>query len=302
MSQPLPVAYEYDISAFVRPVSKLSVYGAENLDIYKASYKGHLVAATVIRVLGPLADRKPWDRTEKRFLREIVHWRKLRHENVTPFYGFCKSNFGPPGAISYISPWMRGGRATDYLKVHPDADRMNLVVGIANGLAYLHDNELVHGELMGSNILVEHSRGRAMLCDYGLWNILDDNRFEFTMGDRESLRFLAYELCTCSVLQPTFATDVWSFGMTAYQLFSGKLPYDHVYSSCRVPRHVADGQLPSHPGSPAQERGLTDDMWDLMQRCWITDHDIRPSSKSVVESIQKVRDQWYDPPAATVTP
>ena len=129
---------------------------------------------------------------------------------------------------------MRGGRATDYLRIYPDADRMNIVgfihllyemelnrfssqvAGIASGLAHLHDHALIHGEVMGGNVLIEHSSGRAMLCDYGLWNVLDDNRFEFTMVDRIAMRFLAYELCTCEISDVTFATDVWSFGMTAY--------------------------------------------------------------------------------------
>jgi len=276
-----------DLSTFVLPLTTRAVYCAENLDIHKGSYKGHIVAATVIRVLGPWIDRRPWDRTEKRFLQELVRWQKLRHPNITPIYGYCKSTFGPPTALSYISPWMQGGRVPEYLRHHPETDRMKLAVDVAQGLAYLHDNDLIHGELMGSNVLVNHVNGRALLCDYGLWNVLDDNRFEHTMGDRPCLRFAAVELCVGDVSNVTPITDVWSYGMTAYQLFSDKLPFSHILSSFRVPGHISRGNLPEHPGSLARERGLTDEVWEVIQSCWVT-YTARPSSRSICESMQRL--------------
>ena len=55
-------------------------------------------------------------------------------------------------------------------------------------------------------------------------------------------------------------------------------------------RSIARGNLPHHPGSPATDRGLTPDCWDLLQHCWNVRSSERPSADYIVK---RVRDLQY---------
>ena len=47
--------------------------------------------------------------------------KRLTHPNIVPLLGIT------PDPLQLISEWMPGGDLTDYIKKHPDADRVGLV-------------------------------------------------------------------------------------------------------------------------------------------------------------------------------
>lgn len=52
---------------------------------------------------------------------EAVMWKHAKHPNIVPFLGVTSDPF------QLVSSWMSGGNLTDYIKKHPDADRLTLV-------------------------------------------------------------------------------------------------------------------------------------------------------------------------------
>ena len=48
-------------------------------------------------------------------------WNRLDHKNIVPLLGITSE------PLQLISEWMPGGDLTDYVKKHPDADRLDLV-------------------------------------------------------------------------------------------------------------------------------------------------------------------------------
>ena len=50
-------------------------------------------------------------------------WRALRHPNVLPMLGVTATE--PPFAM--VSEWMTNGDINDFVKTHPEADRLKLV-------------------------------------------------------------------------------------------------------------------------------------------------------------------------------
>ncbi|CAE6538083.1 unnamed protein product [Rhizoctonia solani] len=82
----------------------------------------------------------------KNAAKELYHWSKLRHPNTLPLMGLALFR----GYISMISEWMDHGSLTDYLRKYPDVDRIALCVGICDGLCYIHEGDMVHGDLKGA--------------------------------------------------------------------------------------------------------------------------------------------------------
>lgn len=48
---------------------------------------------------------------------------RFAHPNVLPTLGYAEIN----GQLAIISPWMRNGNVVQYTKLHPEADRVQLV-------------------------------------------------------------------------------------------------------------------------------------------------------------------------------
>ncbi|KAG8724263.1 hypothetical protein FRC09_020551 [Ceratobasidium sp. 395] len=65
-----------------------------------------------------------------------------------------------------VSPWMENGNLMTYIKRNSSVNRYQLCTEVAQGLAYLHKREMVHGDLKAANVLIS-DRGVAMLTDFG---------------------------------------------------------------------------------------------------------------------------------------
>ncbi|CAE6536401.1 unnamed protein product [Rhizoctonia solani] len=124
----------------------------------------------------------------KRAAREIYTWSKCKHPNVVELIGLAVFR----ECLAMISHWEENGTLLHYLSKHPSADRCHLSTSICAGLVYLHENDIVHGDLKGANILIAGD-GRPMLMDFGNASLLDAT-LQFTQtntGPSFSLRWTA---------------------------------------------------------------------------------------------------------------
>jgi len=86
-------------------------------------------------------------------------WKRLAHPNIVHLLGITIA------PLQLISNWMSGGDLSEYIKKHPDTDRLGLVgvpsfcaypaysyyqlSDVAEGLYYLHSCNVIHGDLKG---------------------------------------------------------------------------------------------------------------------------------------------------------
>jgi len=59
----------------------------------------------------------------QRLCTNAVMWKRLRHPNVVSFLGFGSDS--PPFSLVY--PWMSNGNLSNYVREHPDVDKLSLV-------------------------------------------------------------------------------------------------------------------------------------------------------------------------------
>ncbi|KAL5504703.1 hypothetical protein ACEPAH_7366 [Sanghuangporus vaninii] len=158
------------------------------------------------------------------FEKEVYVWSKLKQENILPLMGYAIDAM--TGFPLLVSEWMENGSAWTYVNSHQDPDVLRLVIGIATGLAYLHQNGVVHSDIKSDNVLVSAS-GDALICDFGCSRIIAASRSlaNVSSGIRGTSRYLAYELVAPIPSCHTQKTDVWAFGMTVYELAFRQRPY-----------------------------------------------------------------------------
>ncbi|KAF8603367.1 kinase-like protein, partial [Ceratobasidium sp. AG-I] len=142
--------------------------------------------------------------------REIYAWSKLRHENIQQLLGLATFR----DQVALLSPWMDNGSLADFLIKNPDVGRSKMCLGIAEGLAYMHSQGVVHGDLKAANVLVSNDL-TVKITDFGS-TLLSTFSLNFASTDAVSfsLRWAAPELILSqSRIVPTTESDVYSLGM-----------------------------------------------------------------------------------------
>jgi len=108
--------------------------------------------------LNPRLNRRPLT-NPKLFCREAIVWKRLNHPNIVPFKGVTLN------PLQLISEWMPHGELREYIKENQYMNRVGLVgsslpthmqhltypqlLGVAEGLGYLHSCNVIHGDLKG---------------------------------------------------------------------------------------------------------------------------------------------------------
>ncbi|KAG9100172.1 hypothetical protein FS749_016035 [Ceratobasidium sp. UAMH 11750] len=144
----------------------------------------------------------------KHAARELYVWSRLKHNNVLELLGLALFR----DQMAMISPWMESGALLDYIKRNPTVDRCQLAIDVSEGVAYLHQNDIIHGDIKSMNILVSRE-GIAKLADFGCTELKSTVRFTTTTSVLAfSLRWTAPEMLTGAIARSKEA-DVYAFGM-----------------------------------------------------------------------------------------
>jgi len=261
--------------------------------VYRATFHGRPIVMKVLDIAHQ-ADR---EKLHGLLAREVVGWKWLQHENILPFLGVM---FAP--SISIVSPRMENGNIMDFIKVHPSYNRLDLLVGAVTGLEYLHQHDIVHGNLKGVNILID-SEHRARLADFGLAVIIDETTSRTTATGSElkgTTRRMAPELLLPEEFGyngrlmkqlPSKDTDIYAIGMTILEVLTGCAPFAGVTRDETVILKVIQGDRPERPAS-----GLSDMLWELLVATWVVQHALepprRPSARTVLERLKECVDHW----------
>ncbi|KIK45718.1 hypothetical protein CY34DRAFT_493401 [Suillus luteus UH-Slu-Lm8-n1] len=166
----------------------------------------------------------------QRIHREIRTCARLKHRNILSVYGYT---YGFGLFMAIVSPWAENGNLTTYLE-RKDAHltmvrRFQILRDIADGLHYLHTNNVIHGDLTGPNVLI-HGDGTACLADFGLSlvysEVMSISLASWTSTFHGNFRWLAPELLgepdneldNELPVRPSKCSDVYSFGGITLQL------------------------------------------------------------------------------------
>jgi hypothetical protein len=264
--------------------------------VRRAEWRGADVA---VKTLLPIPLGPTGNDLVNRFFKEASLHLRLRHPHIVPCYGVCEKH-EEDGHVSYglLMELQEGGSLQSVLQDKsrdlPVCDRIRLLKQIAAGLLYLHSENIVHGDLKSQNVLLDEF-GKAKLSDFGFSNVkqmlecrerLDGSSVRPAMGPAGSILWIAPEqFFDPRIGRPAEAgskTDVFSFGITMWEVLTRSLPYEDIpslSSAAHVSAAVNSGLRPSIAKVPSD---VPLEVIDLMQRCWSGDRGVRPTMKEAL--------------------
>ncbi|NWU14854.1 LMTK1 kinase, partial [Cephalopterus ornatus] len=225
---------------------------------------------------------------QMQFLEEAQPYRALQHTNLLQCLAQCAEvtpyllvmEFCPLGDLKGYLRSCRGAEA-----MTPDLLTLQrMACEVACGVLHLHRNNYIHSDLALRNCLLTADL-TVKIGDYGLSHCKYKDDY-FVTADQlwVPLRWIAPELIdevhgNLLVVDQTKASNVWSLGVTIWELFElGSQPYDH-YSDRQVLAYAIKEQQLKLP-KPQLKLSLSERWYEVMQFCWLQPEQ-RPTAEEV---------------------
>ncbi|KAI3850062.1 hypothetical protein MKW92_032283 [Papaver armeniacum] len=202
-------------------------------------YKGNLKDGSEVAVISLCAKEDLWTcYLEVYFQREVADLARLNHENTGKLFGYCRES--NPFSRMLVFEYASNGTLYEYLHFGEGCQlswrrRMNIIVGIARGLRYLHtelEPPFAMSELNSSAVYLTEDFS-PKLVDFEIWNSILA-RLEKKSGSSGS----EAALCGFTESLETFRQDVhdniYGFGVLLLEIISGRPTY------CKNRGHLVD--------------------------------------------------------------
>lgn len=201
--------------------------------VYRA-YQSTVGREVAVKIILPgLANQPEFIR---RFEAEAQIVARLEHPHIVPLHDYWRD---PEGAY-LIMRWLRGGNLHDALqKSAYDVPAAALLLDqIAGALSLAHRNHVIHRDIKPANILLDED-GNAYLTDFGIAKDLNlavnNTQPDAIVG---SLDYISPEQARSEAV--THRTDIYSLGVTFYEVLTGEHPFQNLSSVERLYKHIND--------------------------------------------------------------
>lgn len=159
---------------------------------------------------------------KQRFFREAEAAGRLSHPNIVTIY-----DVGEEHDLAFIAmDYVKGGVLSEYVSADnllPVKDVCQIVSEVADALDYAHQQNIIHRDIKPSNILYRADTDEVKVTDFGVARIVDNSRTN--TGDiLGSPLYMSPEQLKGEKVSEQ--SDIYSLGVTFYQLLSGELPFN----------------------------------------------------------------------------
>ena len=199
-------------------IEKLGEGGMAN--VYKAKSK-ILKRFTTIKILKQELTND--EEFVRKFKDEAMEVAKLSDNNIVKVY-----DIGVEDNLHYIvMEYIDGKTLKEYISekgVLSIKEALDFSIQICNGLVIAHDIELIHRDIKSQNILVSN-HGNIKVTDFGIAKSSDSATITNSGKILGSAYYISPEQARGNFVD--CRSDIYSFGVVMYEMFTGRLPFTH---------------------------------------------------------------------------
>lgn len=236
---------------------------------------------------------KMHDHFDKEFFNEVQMQSLLNHKAIFPILGFSvptKNN----DKYAILTPYMKNGSLLDLLNNVSKGQRPSnwktiksiIIFGIAAGMAYSHQKNIIHFDLNPSNVVLDENYypkirrfSEAEFCEKEI--VYDELK--------GSPLYMSPEMIRSETI--TKKIDVYSYSLILYNLLTEKLPfYDKkVIGVFKIFEMVKKGERPT-----LVPNEISVSFEKLIKKCWDDDPNNRPSFVEIIKLFINKKDEFFD--------
>ncbi len=240
----------------------------------------------VIKVVHPHLLKAP--RIRERLRKEAILLTEFEHPNIVQVF-FTGETADDPPLPYYVMERLHGCALTDVLQALagrglPLALTFEILVELMSALAYAHDRGVVHRDVKLDNLFLHYDPSGARvakLLDFGIVRVLSETRatmagFVGTLGNAapEQLRNE----------DPSPACDIYSAGVTLYQMITGRDPFGELLD----PQLIVRAHLFTAPTPASAHRLLPPELDALVLAMLAKEPRDRPCARDVGTALQQI--------------
>ncbi|KAL6085291.1 hypothetical protein STEG23_033104 [Scotinomys teguina] len=233
---------------------------------------GQLIA--VKQVALDTSDKLATEKEYQKLQEEVDLLKALKHVNIVAYLGTCLEE----NTVSIFMEFVPGGSISSIINRFgplPETVFCKYTRQILQGVAYLHENCVVHRDIKGNNVMLMPT-GTIKLIDFGCAKRLAWAGLNGTHSDMlKSMRGTPYWMAPEVINESGYGrkSDIWSIGCTVFEMATGKPPL------ASMDRMAAMFYIGAHRGlmPPLPDR-FSESAADFVRLCLTRDQHERPSA------------------------
>ena len=191
----------------------------------------------------------------RRFEQEAQAVLVLSHENIVRSYDVGTQGDIPYIVLEYVEGCTLKERIRSQGRMLPRS-AINLGAQVLEALSHAHEKGIIHRDVKPQNIIV-NPRGRAKLADFGIARNAESTTVTFTGANvLGSVHYLSPE--QAKGRQVTVESDIYSMGITLYEMVTGRLPFEGETSVSVALKHLQEEIVPPIMHNPTLPPALND--------------------------------------------
>lgn len=209
---------------------------------------------------------------------EYTRMQNLNHTNILK-----ADHFDRDGNIPYLVMKFCGGGSLDKkIGRMENEEVLKVIKDMASGLSYLHQCNIVHQDIKPANILIDDSSGTPVyvLSDFGI-SSKTKTRLSHSVNQKNQGTSMTEAYAPPEKFsskkedrRPDRKGDIFSFGISIYELVTGGLPFDE----------LSTGRQLQYDDAEVDFDDIEDEtIRDIVERCMEPDKEDRPSAEEILD-------------------